>query len=128
MVKQNKILVLSVEDNDVNRELITLYLDDFCKVDSTENGYEAVELAQEQTYDIFLIDINLKSSRDGVQTMEELKKLPKYKNTPFIAVTGYAAITDRDRFLALGFDEYLAKPFDKAELANLVKSFLKSEK
>lgn len=117
--------VLLVEDNNTNKVITFLFLKGFCILDHAANGDEAIRLARENKYDLVLMDINLGAGLNGIETTSQIKKLNNYKNTPFIAVTGYAMPGDEEKLLSLGFDYYLAKPFKKEQLLNIVKSALK---
>ena len=55
---------------------------------------------------------------------DNLRKLESYNNTPIIAVTAYAAKSDKAEFLAKGFTHYLSKPFLSAELKSLLNSVM----
>jgi CheY-like chemotaxis protein len=74
------------------------------------------------------MDINLGAGIDGVETMHQIKKIPEYSNVPIIAVTAYAMWGDKERFLSVGFANYLEKPFTKANLVDLVERALVKEK
>lgn len=111
---------LLVEDNPINSEVTEIFLKGLCKVDGAQNGDKAIEMAKLKHYSLILMDINLGSGIDGVQTAKEIKKLPGYENVPFVALTGYAMSADKNNFLSEGFSHYLAKPFNKEDLIELV--------
>jgi len=115
---------LLVEDNEINTEVVLNFLNKTCNLDHAYEGIEALKLASKKQYEIVLMDINLGTGMDGVQVAKELRKLPCYQHTPIIAVTGYAMSADRKKFLANGIDYYLAKPFSKDELVNMVNEIL----
>jgi CheY-like chemotaxis protein len=62
---------------------------------------------------------------DGVQLMQEIKKIEYYKNIPFVAITAYAAESDKVEFLAKGFSHYISKPFSSNELKDLLLKIIK---
>jgi CheY-like chemotaxis protein len=70
------------------------------------------------------MDINLGGGIDGIETMKEIRKLKGFDKVPIIAVTGYAALGDRERFLGEGFDEYLPKPFNREEMHRVLRKVL----
>lgn len=117
LVKPN---VLLVEDNSVNIQLTIVYLRKHCHVFSASNGRKAISLAEQRLFDIVLMDINLGTDIDGTTTMRRMRKIPGYQGVPFVALTGYASIEDRDRLLAEGFDHYLPKPFTREELIQVI--------
>jgi PAS domain S-box-containing protein len=118
-------LVIYAEDDLVNRQIVKLFLKNICMVDTAENGEKALQLLHEKTYDAILMDINFEGSLGGMDIVKRLLELPKYKNTPIIAVTAYARREEREIFLAGGCTHHLPKPFLKKEMIDLVTSVLK---
>lgn len=124
--EQPRTKVLLVEDNEINMEVITCYIEDFCEVDEVNNGTDAIKKATKNQYDIILMDINLGSDMDGVQATKEIRKIAGYENTPVVALTGYALSGDKERLLSEGLTHYLAKPFEKEELKKLLKGIIEA--
>jgi PAS domain S-box-containing protein len=116
--------ILLVEDNLLNIEVIIRFLSDRGNVTYAQDGLKAIELAQQNNYAIILIDINLGRDMDGTEVLKHLKTFDKYKNTPMVAITGYASEFNKKEFLEKGFTGYLAKPFDKGDLVDLVDDLL----
>lgn len=115
--------VLVVEDNPLNMELVNeILMTRGFTVHEAFNGEEALKKADEEDYDLILMDIEL-PGRDGVEITRILKK--KDQNRPVIALTSYAMKGDRERFLAAGFNEYLSKPIDILDLLNRVEKYKK---
>ncbi len=112
--------ILLVEDNLLNIEVIKRFLKKKGNLTYSQNGRDALELAEKNKYDLFLIDINLGHDIDGIEVLQKLKTYDKYKTTPTVAITGYASENSKHEFLSKGFSRYLAKPFDKKELLNIV--------
>ena len=117
--------ILLVEDNVTNKMITELFIKDICNVEHALNGLQAIEMCKKKEYDLVLMDINLGSGINGIETTERIKEIEYYKKIPFVAVTGYAMPDDEERLLHLGFDEYLAKPFKKEQIRQLVKKILK---
>ena len=117
-------LVLLVEDNYINIEVVDMFLEDICRVDSAKTGEEAIKAAKEISYELILMDINLGAGLDGVETTKIIRKIHGYENIPVIALTGYAMESDKDKFLSEGFTNYLAKPFEKEAIVKLVSNVL----
>ena len=109
--------VLIVEDNLVNIQLLMIYIRRYCNIYTTLDAKSAIELTRERKFDAILMDINLGPGMDGIQAMLEIRKRPEYRDTPILAVTGYASIGDHERFTNIGFNGYIPKPFDKATIA-----------
>lgn len=117
--------VLVVEDNEINREIMIRYLAGVCRVDNAEDAQTAISMCRKKHYDIIFMDINLGEGIDGVDAMQTIRQDAAYSRTPFVAVTGFALSGDRDALLAKGMDYYLAKPFEREELHNLVQQIMK---
>jgi two-component system, cell cycle response regulator DivK len=112
--------VLIVEDNDKNMKLFrdVLSAKGYSTLEAT-TGEQAVELAVEHAPDLVLLDIRLPDI-DGVETLGRLRADERTSSIPVLAVTAQAMRGDRERFLAAGFDGYVAKPVDIGELVNTV--------
>ncbi len=125
--KDNLPKVLLVEDNNTNKVITVLFLKDLCKIDHAPDGNTAIELASKNKYDLILMDINLGPGINGIEVTSSIRKLPVNNSIPIIAVTGYAMPGDEEKLLHLGFDGYLAKPFTKESITNLIRSYLRIE-
>jgi signal transduction histidine kinase/CheY-like chemotaxis protein len=112
--------ILIVEDNSLNAELVQRYLSRIGTVDIARDGVTAIKMAGLKQYDLLLIDINLGKSMNGIEVLCEIKKNENYKDVPSIALTGYASSVSKREFLFRGFNDYLAKPFDKKDLLNSI--------
>ena len=107
--------VLVAEDNKTNQMLIEMLLDDMnLEVVMANDGLEAFQKIKEENFDTILMDINM-PNMNGIESMQEIQKYEKEsrdKSTPIIALTANAVSGDREKYLELGFDDYLAKPID----------------
>lgn len=115
--KQLKMLL--VEDDAINQKVILkMLVEKGHFVETANNGLEALELFVQHKYDVILMDIQM-PRMDGVETNKKIIEI-EYKNTidhtPIIALTAYALHGDKERFLALGFDGYVAKPIQMSDL------------
>jgi PAS domain S-box-containing protein len=126
--KSNKLpLVLLVEDNELNSKLTTVYLRDTYSVDSAQNASEAMRMLNEKSYSAILMDINLGEGLNGVDIAQTARTMNKYIDTPIIAITGYALNDDKNNLLKCGFSHYLAKPYQKNQLVELINNALMSK-
>jgi PAS domain S-box-containing protein len=116
--------ILLVEDNEINTEVIKCYIESFCNVENAGNGVDAIAMAAKKKYDVILMDINLGSDMDGVTASKEIRKIAGYKDTPIVAITGYALSGDKEKLFAEGLTHYLPKPFEKDDLQKLLKGIL----
>lgn len=123
-ISQRKGDILVVEDNQVNLDLIKVYLNEICNIDSTRDGFSAIQLASAKKYNAILMDINLGPAMDGLKTAKEIRKIEGYEHIPIIAVTGYSTEDDRKRILDEGLDYHIPKPFSKNHLIDIVRKFI----
>jgi len=115
--------ILYIEDDEIARSLVSLFLKDLYKIELAKNGLEGLEKAKHEKYDIILMDINLKLKPDGIETFRKIKELKNYKTTPVIAITAYAMAEDRAKYLNIGFSNYISKPFTKKDLVALLEKY-----
>jgi two-component system sensor histidine kinase/response regulator len=102
--------VLLVEDNDFNQQVATELLADMgVTVEIAENGAVAVDKVKAGSWDLVLMDMQM-PVMDGVTATVEIRKLGK--DLPIVAMTANAMQADRDRCMAAGMNDYLAKPID----------------
>jgi CheY-like chemotaxis protein len=115
--------VMVVEDNPTNMELVVEMLTS-CgfAVDTAVNGEDAVTKAENEVFDLIVMDIEL-PGMDGVDATKLIKSKPGYENTPAIALTAYAMKGDRERFLAEGFNEYISKPVNLDDFMKILKEY-----
>ncbi len=121
---KKKPTILIVEDNILNREVAKLYLKDNFETAEAADGVTALAVASNIHFDIVLMDINLGKGLDGINTMQRMRNIPNYKNTPIIAVTAYVMANDKEKFIELGFDGYIPKPYTKEILLKAIKQKL----
>ncbi len=116
--------ILVVEDNWETRVLMAHMLKPSFIVETAESTEIALELAKARPYDIVLMDINLGENKSGIDVMKELRTWPEYETTPIFALTAYALPGDRERFLEIGFDAYVGKPFSRKVLFDRLEEYL----
>lgn len=115
--------LLVVEDHESTRIFLQHVLSTWYQIDVASGAEEGIRKAEEGRYDGFLIDIALRSSRDGIDVLDHLRSLKRYQQTPIVAVTAYAMPGDREQFLEAGFDAYLSKPFFRDDLLTMLDRF-----
>ena len=115
--------ILLVEDNALNMKLLrdVLVATGYHTIEATTGG-DAVSLATEHVPSLVLMDIELPDI-DGVETLHRLRADARTTDIPVVAVTAQAMRGDRERFLAEGFDGYVAKPVDLRELLASVRFY-----
>jgi CheY-like chemotaxis protein len=124
-VPERKVKVLLVEDNKVNQAVAQGMLRKMgCEVTIATNGVEALERFEKEPYDLVFMDCSM-PVMDGYQATREMRRRQgTTKHTPIVAMTANAMEDDRDRCLAAGMDDYLAKPFTFAALRELLERTL----
>jgi signal transduction histidine kinase/CheY-like chemotaxis protein len=115
-----------IVDDDVRNifALATVLDDQGMIIVSADNGREAIRLVQSDPgIDIVLMDIMM-PEMDGIATMQEIRKLPRGRELPMVAVTAKAMKGDRQKCIEAGAWDYLAKPVDPTYLLAVLRGWL----
>ena len=117
--------VLVVDDDARNIFALTTMLENQeMNVISAMNGRQAIEMIQNQPdIAVVLMDIMM-PEMDGYQTMKEIRKDSRFGTLPILALTAKAMKGDRDKCLAAGASDYIAKPVNTNELLSLLRVWL----
>jgi PAS domain S-box-containing protein len=114
--------VLLAEDNAVNRALAARLLEKRGHtVVPVENGREALEAVEKQSYDLILMDVQM-PEMDGFEatTAIRARESGTGRRIPIVAMTAHALKGDRERCLAAGMDDYISKPIRAQELLDVI--------
>ncbi|MFX1682998.1 response regulator, partial [Mitsuaria sp. CC2] len=91
---------------------------------SADNGREAIRIVQEDpSIDIVLMDIMM-PEMDGLETMQQIRRLPRGRELPMVAVTAKAMKGDRQKCIEAGAWDYLSKPVDPANMLTVLRGWL----
>lgn len=122
-VFQAKVLV--AEDNPTHqKDLVHMFVKMGCQVDLAPDGADAVELLAREDYDLVLMDLHMRHV-DGIEATERIRILQQGRaRTPVIGMTDRAEVEGRDRCLAGGMDDFLAKPVRIDDLTRLLRKWL----
>jgi CheY-like chemotaxis protein len=120
--------ILLVEDNAVNQEVTKEMLRMMgCRVDVAEDGGEAVNAVKDKAYDLVLMDCHM-PAMDGFEATAVIRREEASDSSkthlPIVALTADAVEGDRERCLAAGMDDYLAKPFTQDDLHSVLQKWL----
>ena len=108
--------VLLVEDNEMNRDMLTRRLErKGYKVFAAIDGPDGIEMARAQMPDVILMDVAL-GDMDGWEATAILRADAKTKNIPVIALTAHALETDRRKSIEVGCADFETKPVSLADL------------
>jgi CheY-like chemotaxis protein/HPt (histidine-containing phosphotransfer) domain-containing protein len=116
--------ILLVEDNAVNREVAGGMLHDAgITVLHASDGAEAVRMVSSEAFDLVLMDIQM-PVMDGLEATRTIRSDARFAGLPIIAMTAYAMSGDRERCLAAGMNDHIAKPFEPEMLYNVLGTWL----
>ncbi len=119
--------ILLVEDNPVNQTVIEAMLRSLgYRVTLVADGIQAVRSAERQRYDAILMDCRL-PVLDGYSATREIRAQENGRQVPIIALTANALQGDRENCLQAGMNDYLAKPFKRAELQRILQRWIGSQ-
>ena len=128
-IKDTKVLV--VDDNIINLRVADGILSSYgLNVDTATCGNEAINLCKKNIYDILFLD-QMMPEMDGIETMNEIRKLDNYKDNKeykIVVLTADAIKGARDNLIKSGFDEYLGKPINIKQLERVLISYIPEEK
>ena len=117
--------VLIVDDDVRNLFALTTLLEAHrMKLATAENGQDALKLLEQMpSCNVVLMDIMM-PEMDGYETMRAIRKQAKFKSLPILALTAKAMKGDREKCLAAGANDYIAKPVEPEQLLSLLRLWL----
>lgn len=116
--------ILLVEDNEMNRDMLSRRLDRRgYQVLMAVDGQQGVEMAAAEVPDLILMDMSL-PILDGWEATRQLKAAPATRAIPIIALTAHAMSGDREKALEAGADDYDTKPIELPRLLEKIQALL----
>ncbi len=117
--------VLVVEDNELNRELVLdLLTDKGIEVEMAENGRDALQILQRSRVDGVLMDCQM-PVMDGYTATRNIRDQEGFGDLPIIAMTANAMAGDRDKVLAAGMNDHIAKPIKVDDMFRIMSKWIK---
>jgi len=119
--------ILIADDIEENRELLKQILNEY-HIDTIEakDGFEVLSKLQKHKVDMILLDI-LMPNLNGYETMEKINKDERYKDIPIVVVSANVFKEDREKAIALGAKDFLAKPVDDEALYQILQQLLTNQ-
>lgn len=123
--------ILLVDDNKLNIKVAAKLLEPYkVKIIEATSGQECLDILDNDTnFNLILMD-DLMPNMSGTETLDILKKIERVEgfSIPVVVLTANAVSGMKAKYLAKGFDDYLAKPIDKSELNRVLKKYLEKNK
>ncbi|RMF07491.1 MAG: PAS domain S-box protein, partial [Candidatus Neomarinimicrobiota bacterium] len=118
--------VLVVEDDPSSQMLMEYFLKSRYDLSYAVSVREALEILQEKQPLIVLLDVSLAGDEDGLDLVRTMRSSDQWKSIPVIALTAHAFVTDRDRCLAAGCNDYLSKPVRQSQLLERIQELTRT--
>ena len=116
-------VILCVDDNPANLLLVQTLLEDMgAQVSVASSGYEAVENAAKQSFDLIFMDVQMPGmdGRQATQAIRQQEATQEQEPVPIVALTAHALANEKRELLQSGLDDYLTKPISERQLAQVV--------
>jgi len=118
---------LIVEDNKTNQMLMSMILDDLgITYDIANNGAEGVMSFKLNKYDVILMDENM-PIMNGIESTKHIREIEEETQitaTPIIAVTANALTGDKEKFMKVGMNDYIPKPYSEEDIVKVLQKYL----
>jgi CheY-like chemotaxis protein len=102
--------LLIVEDDKENQKFLSIFLRKIFEFDICDSAESVYLKLRERKYDIILMDISLKGTKDGLQITRELRSNPEYQNMPIVGLSAHAFQKDKENAYKAGVDIFITKP------------------
>ena len=116
--------ILLVDDNAQNLELMQAFLEELpCKLKTAADGVEAIEMIERSCPDLLILDIMM-PRMSGFEVCQKIKSQPATRDTVVIMVTALNEVSDYERAVECGTNDFITKPVNKLELITRVRTLL----
>lgn len=128
VIKFDNKKVLAVDDNKLNLKVVSKILKEYdLNIECIDNGFDCIDkIKSGSKYDIILMDIMMPKI-SGVETLKKLKEVKEF-NIPVIALTADAIQGKSNKYIEVGFNDYLSKPINNDELVHILSKYLNGNK
>jgi CheY-like chemotaxis protein len=124
MIKPN---ILVVEDDKDTQKFLKLFLGRKYEVEVCNSDITFYELINIKKFNLIIMDISIKGSKNGLQLTKEIKSSEKFKDIPIICLSAHIFDRDRKNAYLAGADMFLAKPVSNDLLCQTINSYIKSD-
>ena len=129
MTKKERELVMKkmliVEDDDLSIKVMRRIFQNDFEIDYCESVDEYYEKYSKTKYDIIIMDISLKGTKNGLELIREIKAAPTFTGTPILCLTAHAQTKMRQTAIESGSDLFITKPVSNKILKESVASIIK---
>ncbi len=116
--------ILLVDDNAQNLELMQAFLEELpCSIRTASDGVEAIESIERSCPNLVILDVMM-PRMSGFEVCQKIKSQPSTRDTVVIMVTALNEVSDYERAVECGTNDFITKPVNKIELLARVKSLL----
>ncbi|MFP5431011.1 MAG: response regulator, partial [Gammaproteobacteria bacterium] len=120
--------ILAVDDNPANLKLVCALLEDLnVEAVPASDGYQAIRLCKESSFDLVFMDIQM-PGLNGLEATQAIrqheKETGKLQRLPIVALTAHAMANEREALLKSGMDDYLTKPVQEAQIAHMMAKWI----
>ncbi|OGU86045.1 MAG: hypothetical protein A2499_02395 [Stygiobacter sp. RIFOXYC12_FULL_38_8] len=119
--------VLIVDDEELAQDFLRFFLSKKFDVYTVGSVNTFNNIISKVDFDIILMDISLRDSKDGIQLTKELRASPKYRNVPIFILTAFNTTKERNNAEAAGANKFLTKPVDSKLLVNMIDDVLSNK-
>jgi len=121
-----RLKILIVDDEELAQDFLRFFLSKRFEVYTVGSVNSFYNIINSNDFDIILMDISLRDSKDGIQLTKELRESPKHKNIPIFVLTAFNTTNERHKAEAAGATKFLTKPVDSKLLLKLIDEALGS--
>jgi CheY-like chemotaxis protein len=119
---------LVVDDHRSIRDIVKHVLEmSQLTVDAAENGWMALQMLENTSYDLVLMDLQM-PVMGGIDATRHIRKQARFQNLPIVALSATGFDDDLDRWKSEGITDHLVKPFDSDRLWSVVEQYLSTKK